>query len=66
MNAILVAVMATTVSVVVTATAMAQTHPAATLGEMKSAVEQQATQEKHATKDAVQAEKSKAKATEQQ
>ncbi len=46
MNAILAAVMATTISVVVTAIAMAQTQPAATLGEMKSAVEQQATQQK--------------------
>jgi hypothetical protein len=39
MNAILVAVMATTISVVVTAIAMAQTQPAATLGEIKSTLE---------------------------
>ena len=54
MNAILAAVMATTISVVVTATAMAQTQPAATLGEMKSAIEQQATQEKQKASDKVQ------------
>jgi F0F1-type ATP synthase membrane subunit b/b' len=46
--------MATTLSVVVTATAMAQTQPAAMLGEMKPAAEQQATQEKQKASDEVQ------------
>jgi F0F1-type ATP synthase membrane subunit b/b' len=60
MTIILATVMATTVFVLVTTAAMAQTQPAPTLGEMKSAIEQQANQEKQATKEAVQAEKAKA------
>ena len=60
MNTILTTVMATTMSVLVNTSAMAQTQPTSTPGEMKSAVEQQATQEKQAAKDAVQAEKAKA------
>jgi hypothetical protein len=46
--------MATTISVVAIATATAQTQPAATLGEMKSAVERQSTQEKQQASDKVQ------------
>ena len=44
MNAILAAVMITTISVLVHTGAMAQTQPAPTVGNMKSAVEQQANQ----------------------
>ena len=60
MNAILATVMIATMSVLVNTSAMAQAQPVPTLGEMKSAVEQQANQEKQATKEAVQAEKAKA------
>ena len=60
MNAILATVMITTVSVVIPAVAMAQSPSAPTLGEMKSAAEQQANQEKQATKETVQAEKATA------
>ena len=59
LSVILATVMATTISVLVTTGAMAQTQPAPTLGEMKSAAGQQASQEKQAAKDAVQAEKAK-------
>ena len=60
MNAILATVVIATMSVLVNTSAMAQAQPVPTLGEMKSAVEQQANQEKQATKEAVQAEKAKA------
>ena len=60
MNAILATIMITPMSVLVDTSARAQTRPAPTLSEMKSAVEQQANQEKQATKEAVQAEKAKA------
>jgi len=40
-------------SVLVSTGAMAQTQPTPTLGEMKSAVEQQVNQEKQAAKEAV-------------
>jgi hypothetical protein len=40
MNATLAAIMITTLFVLVHTTAMAQTQPAPTVGEMKSAVEQ--------------------------
>jgi len=60
MNIILSTIMIATMSVLVTTSAMAQAQPAPTLGEMKSAVEQQANQEKQATKEAVQAEKANA------
>jgi hypothetical protein len=59
MNAILATVMITTVSVVVPAVAMAQSPSAPMLGEMKSAAEHQANQEKQATKETIQAEKAK-------
>jgi hypothetical protein len=42
MNAILATVMTATISVLVNTGAMAQTQPTPTLGEMESAVEQQA------------------------
>jgi hypothetical protein len=59
MSATPAAIMITALFVLVYTTAMAQSPSAPTLGEMKSAAEQQANQEKQATKETIQAEKAK-------